>query len=116
MLGIIYRVYFHPLAKYPGPFLAKITNFYGAYYNGIGDLHIQVEKGFKKYGPVIRQGPNKLMFQSETALMSELLDPDRQNQQLTCEQQFTKRSMISKSPKVTPAWFPLPVRGTPSQL
>lgn len=70
MLGIIYRVYFHPLAKYPGPFLAKITNFYGAYYNGRGELHIQTEKGFKKYGPVIRQGPNKLMFQSETALMT----------------------------------------------
>jgi hypothetical protein len=71
VLGIIYRVYFHPLAKYPGPFFAKITNFYGAYYNGRGELHIQTEKQFKKYGPIVRQGPNKLIFQSEKALMGE---------------------------------------------
>lgn len=73
MFGIIYRVYFHPLAKYPGPFFAKITNFYGAYYNGRGELHIQTEKQFKKYGPIVRQGPNKLIFQSEKALMGESL-------------------------------------------
>lgn len=27
----IYRVYFHPLAKYPGPFWAKVTSFYDFY-------------------------------------------------------------------------------------
>lgn len=25
---IIYRIWFHPLAKYPGPLLGKITSFY----------------------------------------------------------------------------------------
>lgn len=29
----IYRLYFHPLRNYPGPFLAKITNLYSLYYD-----------------------------------------------------------------------------------
>lgn len=30
----------------------------------------RLKKGFKQYSPVLRQGPNKLMFQSGTALTS----------------------------------------------
>lgn len=31
LLKSIYRVYFHPLAKYPGPFWAKVTSLYDFY-------------------------------------------------------------------------------------
>lgn len=31
LLKSIYRVYFHPLAKYPGPFWAKVTTLYDFY-------------------------------------------------------------------------------------
>ncbi|KAH7063494.1 cytochrome P450 [Macrophomina phaseolina] len=41
----IYRLYFHPLSKYPGPFLAKISDIYGAYHNVMGRLHTETERG-----------------------------------------------------------------------
>lgn len=45
---IVYRRYFHPLAKVPGPFLPSVTYFYkwyhdaiknGTYYKRIGEMH-----------------------------------------------------------------------------
>lgn len=38
----IYRLFFHPLAKYPGPFLAKLTDLYAVYHAWKGDLHLDV--------------------------------------------------------------------------
>ncbi|CAD6592292.1 MAG: hypothetical protein ASARMPREDX12_005965 [Alectoria sarmentosa] len=64
----IYRVWFHPLAKYPGPWTAKISDFHGAYHNVMGQLHVESARAHKKYGSVVRQGPNKLIFDSVTAL------------------------------------------------
>lgn len=58
-LGLaVYRRYFHPLAKIPGPFLASTTKLYqtyfaGQYYKQIGRLH-------EIYGPVVRICPNEI--------------------------------------------------------
>jgi hypothetical protein len=57
----IYRLYFHPLAKYPGPFLGKITSLYSAYHGYIRDIHLDVQACHKKYGDFVRYGPNKLL-------------------------------------------------------
>ena len=46
----IYRVTFHPLAKYPGPWLAKVSDFYGAYHNVMGRLHTETEVSHRRYG------------------------------------------------------------------
>ncbi|KZL83292.1 benzoate 4-monooxygenase cytochrome p450, partial [Colletotrichum incanum] len=46
---IIYRLWFHPLAQYPGPALGKITNLYSAYYAWTGDLHIDMWRCHEKY-------------------------------------------------------------------
>lgn len=49
-----------PLRKYPGPFLAKFTNFWRLYRTSRGSFHKDLEQLHKKYGPVVRVGPNVL--------------------------------------------------------
>jgi len=60
----LYRLFFHPLHKYPGPSLAALTNWYEAYYNIVkgGGLVAEIERLHKLHGPVIRVGPNTLHF------------------------------------------------------
>ncbi|KAJ3999225.1 cytochrome P450 [Lentinula boryana] len=59
-----YRIFFHPLHKYPGPVLAAITDWYEVYYNIVkgGELIAEIKRLHALYGPVIRIGPNKLHF------------------------------------------------------
>ncbi|KAK5634530.1 hypothetical protein RRF57_010243 [Xylaria bambusicola] len=78
-----YRLLFHPLRRYPGPLFAKLSGLYGAFYAYRSDLHRQTFKDHARFGepslrkdtgndrhicPVIRQGPNKLVFNSVRAL------------------------------------------------
>lgn len=65
---IIYRLYFHPLAKYPGPFLAKITDAYQLYHAWKGDRHLEFWRQHEQYGRVVRFGPNSVSFNTNTAL------------------------------------------------
>jgi len=65
---IIYRLTFHPLAKYPGPFLAKITDIYLAYYAYKGSRHLAFHRAHVQYGPHVRLGPNLLSVNTATGL------------------------------------------------
>lgn len=53
-VGIVYRLTLHPLAGYPGPFLAKITDLYLAYHAWKGDRHLEFWRSHEKYG-MLRQ-------------------------------------------------------------
>ncbi|KAI8947246.1 cytochrome P450 [Xylaria longipes] len=64
----IYRLCFHPLSQYPGPLVAKLSDFYGAYYASKATLHVRTFQDHENFGSVIRQGPNKLVFSSVNAL------------------------------------------------
>ena len=47
---IIYRLYFHPLSHYPGPFWARFTDWYTVYHCYIGDRHLDFYRLHLKYG------------------------------------------------------------------
>ncbi|KAG8425885.1 hypothetical protein J3459_008675 [Metarhizium acridum] len=64
----LYRLLLHPLRKYPGPFTAKLSDLYGAFYAFHTVLHERTLDDHAKYGSVVRHGPNKLVFSSVRAL------------------------------------------------
>ncbi|RDL38715.1 putative cytochrome P450 67 [Venustampulla echinocandica] len=68
LLLSIYRIYLHPLSKYPGPFLAKITDWYSVYHAWKGDRHLEFWRCHETYGPIVRFGPNSLSINTNTAL------------------------------------------------
>ncbi|KAL8757990.1 MAG: hypothetical protein Q9184_004061 [Pyrenodesmia sp. 2 TL-2023] len=64
----IYRLTIHPLAKYPGPRSAALTDWYTIYHQFIGDRHIDFYNLHHRYGPIVRFGPNRISINSATAL------------------------------------------------
>ncbi|KAI1110017.1 cytochrome P450 [Nemania sp. NC0429] len=66
----VYRLLFHPLRKFPGPPVSRLSDLYGAYFASRTALHHRTRQDHLKYGPVIRQGPNKLVFNSVSALQA----------------------------------------------
>ncbi|KAF6749615.1 high nitrogen upregulated cytochrome P450 monooxygenase 2 [Ephemerocybe angulata] len=58
---ILYRLSpLHPLAKYPGPPLWRITKFSAAWYGAQGRYHIKLKALHDRYGHIVRIGPNEL--------------------------------------------------------
>ena len=52
LVGVIYRLYFHPLAKFPGPRLAAATLWYEFFYDCIlyGQYTFKIGRMHEKYG------------------------------------------------------------------
>lgn len=58
----IYLLFYHPLANYPGPRIAAISNAFYAYIWMGGRYPFEIEKLHNQYGPVVRIAPNELSF------------------------------------------------------
>jgi cytochrome P450 len=66
----IYRLTIHPLAKYPGPLLGCVTDWYSVYHAWKGTRHLDFYRLHKRYGEVVRYGPNSISINSNVALQS----------------------------------------------
>ncbi|KAI9882065.1 MAG: hypothetical protein M1823_006199 [Watsoniomyces obsoletus] len=64
---IVYNLYFHPLARYPGPTLwaAFRTPFVRALVSGV--LPFRIKEFHDRYGPIVRVAPDELSFIDPTA-------------------------------------------------
>ncbi|KAI1163814.1 cytochrome P450 family protein [Nemania serpens] len=62
VVKVIYRLFLHPLAKFPGPKLAAGTFLYEGYYDVIqrGKYVHRIEEMHRQYGPIIRINPQEL--------------------------------------------------------
>ncbi|KAJ5915766.1 hypothetical protein N7454_010907 [Penicillium verhagenii] len=64
----IYNVFFHPLCKIPGPFLAKLSRFWLFALEIKGTQHLEIHSLHRKYantrgsGPMMRISPNEVSF------------------------------------------------------
>lgn len=58
----VYRLFFHPLAKYPGPRLAALTQLYEFYHDVIrpGQYTWVIKSMHERYGPIVRINPFQL--------------------------------------------------------
>jgi cytochrome P450 len=68
VLYVVYQRTWHPLAGYPGPFWASISDFWGAKAFWSGQHPYILTELHEKHGPVVRFGPNKLSFISQDAV------------------------------------------------
>ncbi|RDW89967.1 uncharacterized protein DSM5745_01742 [Aspergillus mulundensis] len=68
LVYVVYQRYLHPLSKYPGHFLASVTDLWQAHQFFTLQQPYNLTKLHEKYGPVVRYGPDKLSIIYESAI------------------------------------------------
>jgi tryprostatin B 6-hydroxylase len=52
----LYRLFFHPLRRFPGPILARWSNLYHMHAIRASDNYLYIQRLHEKYGPIVRTG------------------------------------------------------------
>jgi len=65
---ICYRLFLHPLSRFPGPWFAAVSRWYEAYYEVYlsGQFTFKIAELHKEYGPLIRISPCELHINDPT--------------------------------------------------
>ncbi|KAB8226159.1 cytochrome P450 [Aspergillus novoparasiticus] len=65
----IYRLFFHRLHPFPGPFACKLTRFYSAFLAAKNiQYNVELKRLHKQYGDFVRTGPREISILRNTAL------------------------------------------------
>ncbi|KAK1701965.1 cytochrome P450 [Colletotrichum lupini] len=119
VIRTIYLVWFHPLAKYPGPRIASVSNVWYGYQWLSGRYPWAMQRAFKNYGDVVRIAPNELVFITPKAytdiytssingrpgfVKSDMLDTGDKYEGLASERDIDKHRAARK--QLAPAFSP----------
>ncbi|KAL4919422.1 cytochrome P450 [Aspergillus aurantiobrunneus] len=65
----IYRLFFHRLRRFPGPWPSKLSRFYDAYLAGKNvQYNVEIAKMHEKYGDFFRTGPREICIVRKSAV------------------------------------------------
>ncbi|BCS28549.1 cytochrome P450 [Aspergillus puulaauensis] len=65
----IYRLFFHRLRAFPGPWLSKFSRFYDAYLAGRNvQYNVEIARMHQEYGDFIRTGPREICIVRKSAV------------------------------------------------
>lgn len=67
---VVYSLYFHPLAKYPGPFWARLSTIPSWWHTLKQDRHVWLFQLQERYGITVRYRPDSVMINSPDAFRS----------------------------------------------
>ncbi|KAH7329712.1 cytochrome P450, partial [Stachybotrys elegans] len=88
-----YLLWFHPLAKYPGPKFAAVSNLWYGYAWLSGRYPWAMQRVLQEYGDVVRVAPNELVFITPKAYT------DIYNSNIGGRPAFTKTDMLELGDK-----------------
>ena len=65
---VVYRLFFSPLSRIPGPWHTAVTALWLMYHEFKGDRTVSLDGLHRKYGPIVRISPTEVSFNSRKAL------------------------------------------------
>ncbi|KAM3514035.1 hypothetical protein MY11210_002352, partial [Beauveria gryllotalpidicola] len=67
---LVYRAVFHALCRYPGPFMARLSNFYLLFLSKRLRLYQELHQLHERYGDIVRLGPSTLSITKPEAVQA----------------------------------------------